>query len=250
MSLCASIAPADRTAAVEELKVSDRIRERLLDAKHRYFANDNIALFIRDGELDELRREVECRLQEVLDALVIDTQHDHNTMKTARRVARMLVNEAFQGRYQPAPPVTAFPNVSRASGLMVVGPVKVRSTCSHHFCPILGNVWIGVLPNVSSELLGLSKYARICAWIMRRPQIQEEAVVALADELERHVKADGLAIIMESTHFCTHWRGVKEDELLMRSTAMRGAFLANPNLRAEFLSLAGKSPTCSPGSRD
>lgn len=246
MSPRASIAPANRTAAAEEVTVSDRIRERLLDAKHRFFANDNIAPFIRDGELDELRQEIEGKLQAVLDSLVIDTEHDHNTMQTARRVAKMFVNEVFRGRYEPAPSITTFPNVSRAGGLMVVGPITVRSTCSHHFCPILGKIWIGVLPKASSALLGLSKYARICAWVMSRPQIQEEAVVTLADELERRVNAEGLALIMETTHFCTHWRGIK-DGSLMRSTAMRGAFLTNPSLRGEFLSLVGKSPTRSPG---
>ena len=222
------------------LVVSERIRQRITTARSRYHANDNISAFIRDGELDELRSEVQAKMQEVLHTLVIDTQSDHNTQQTARRIAKMFVDEVFSGRYQPLPPVTEFPNAARLNELMIVGPVKVRSACSHHLCPILGHVWIGILPNRESNLIGLSKYARICDWIMSRPQIQEEAVIMLADELQERVKPDGLAIVMEADHFCMHWRGVKDDDSAMTNSVMRGAFLKDPNLRREFLSLLSK----------
>jgi GTP cyclohydrolase I len=222
------------------LPASERIRYRLVGADCRYHANDNIAAFIRDGEIDELRGEVEARMQEVLEALVIDTDSDHNTNETAKRVAKMFLTEVFSGRYVPIPSVTEFPNVSRLNELMIVGPVKVRSACSHHLCPILGKVWIGILPNEHSNLIGLSKYARICEWIMSRPQIQEEAVMMLANELQDRVKPDGLAIVMEADHFCMHWRGVKDDESMMTNSVMRGAFLKDANLRREFLSLLSK----------
>jgi GTP cyclohydrolase I len=219
---------------------SERIRYRLVGADCRFHANDNISAHVRPGELDELKAEVEERMKQVLDALVIDTASDHNTNDTARRVAKMFIDEVFAGRYRPAPRVTEFPNASRLNELMIVGPVKVRSACSHHLCPILGKVWIGIMPNEFSNLIGLSKYARICDWIMSRPQIQEEAVTMLADELQRRVMPDGLAIVMEADHFCMHWRGVKDDESAMTNSVMRGAFLKDANLRREFLSLLSK----------
>lgn len=222
------------------LPVSERIRYRLVGAQCRYHANDNIADFIADGELEELQGEVESKMREVLRSLVIDTDSDHNTNDTAKRVAKMFLREVFKGRYEAMPSVTEFPNVSRLNELMIVGPVKVRSACSHHLCPILGRVWIGVLPNEFSNLIGLSKYARICDWIMSRPQIQEEAVIMLADELQERVKPDGLAIVMEADHFCMHWRGVKDDESMMTNSVMRGAFLKDASLRREFLSLLSK----------
>lgn len=227
----------------EEMKASDRIRLRLTKAGQAFRANDNIADFIEDGDLDELRGEVAERMHEVLRALVIDTGNDHNTADTACRVAKMFVNEVFSGRYQAAPSITAFPNVSRLNELMIVGPITARSACSHHLCPIIGKVWIGILPSADSDLIGLSKYARLCDWIMSRPQIQEEAVVMLADELEARIRPDGLAIVMEADHFCMHWRGVKDDESVMTNSVMRGAFLENDALRREFLSLRkpGKS---------
>jgi GTP cyclohydrolase I len=222
------------------LPASQRIRWRLVGADCRYHANDNISAHIREGELDELRAEVQAKMQEVLQSLVIDTENDHNTNDTAQRVAKMFLDEVFRGRYVRMPSVTEFPNVERLNELMIVGPVKVRSACSHHLCPILGRVWIGVLPNEHSNLIGLSKYARICDWIMSRPQIQEEAVTMLANELAERVKPDGLAIVMEADHFCMHWRGVKDDESMMTNSVMRGAFLKDASLRREFLSLLSK----------
>jgi GTP cyclohydrolase IA len=223
--------------AVKANGVSDRIRSRLIQAGQRFHANDNIADFVEDGELQGIKAEVEVHLQHALRAMVIDTDNDHNTRETARRVAKMFVDEVFNGRFVPIPAVTEFPNVSRLNELMIVGPIKVRSACSHHLCPVIGKVWVGVLPNEQSNLIGLSKYVRICEWIMSRPQIQEEAVLMLADEIEARVKPDGLALVMEADHFCMHWRGVKDDQSLMTNSVMRGAFLRDGALRKEFLQL-------------
>ena len=219
------------------LPASERIRYRLVGAQCRFHANDNIAEQVRPGELEELKAEVEAKVQEVLRALVIDTDSDHNTQETAKRVAKMFIDEVFVGRYTAAPSVTEFPNFSRLNELMIVGPIKVRSACSHHLCPILGKVWIGVLPNEFSNLIGLSKYVRICDWVMSRPQIQEEAVVQLADLIMEKTQPDGLAIVMEASHFCMSWRGVREMDSKMLNSVMRGVFLTNSTLRREFLAL-------------
>jgi len=217
--------------------VSDRIRQRVMSARKRFHANDNIADFIEPGELDALQGEVQAKLQEVLDALVIDTTNDHNTQDTARRVAKMFIHEVFRGRYAPMPPVTEFPNIARLNELMIIGPVTVRSACSHHLCPIIGQIWVGVMPNEYSALIGLSKYARLVEWVMARPQIQEEAVIQLADLLQDKMRPDGLAVIMRADHYCMQWRGVKDMDSKMTNSVMRGSFLNNPNLRREFLAL-------------
>jgi GTP cyclohydrolase I len=217
--------------------VSARIRSRLVRANQRYHANDNIAAFLREGEIDALRHEVESKMADVLKSLVIDTAGDHNTQETARRVAKMFLTEVFRGRYEAMPEVTEFPNIEQLNELLIVGPIAVRSACSHHLCPIMGKVWIGIMPNEHSNLIGLSKYARLCDWVMSRPQIQEEAVIQLANILQEKVKPDGLAIVIEADHFCMQWRGVKDADASMTNSVMRGSFLKDPNLRREFLSL-------------
>jgi GTP cyclohydrolase IA len=223
-----------------DLPVSARIRSRLIRANQRFHANDNISAFVRDGEVDALRTEVEAKMKEVLKSLVIDTESDHNTQETARRVAKMFLTEVFKGRYHAMPAVTEFPNIEQLNELLIVGPITARSACSHHLCPILGKVWIGIMPNEHSNLIGLSKYARICDWVMSRPQIQEEAVIQLANILQDKVRPDGLAIVIEADHFCMHWRGVKDADSRMTNSVMRGSFLKDPDLRREFLSLLSK----------
>jgi GTP cyclohydrolase I len=217
--------------------VSVVIRNRLKESRKRFHANDNIADFIEPGELALLLDEVEVKMKGVLESLVIDTEADHNTNDTARRVAKMYVHEVFGGRYAKQPKITEFPNVEHLNELMIVGPITVRSACSHHFCPVMGKVWIGVMPNEHTNVIGLSKYARLADWIMSRPQIQEEAVVQLADLIQEKTQPDGLAVVMNATHYCMSWRGVKDPDSRMINSVMRGAFLKDANLRREFLSL-------------
>jgi len=229
--------PMNLSDTDEGVPVSVKIRERLLAARKRFNANDNIAEFIEPGDLEKLLDEVEIKMQAVLDSLVIDTERDHNTSNTARRVAKMYVNEVFRGRYAHVPTITEFPNAEHLNELMIVGPITVRSACSHHFCPVIGKIWIGVMPNEHTNVIGLSKYARLAEWVMGRPQIQEEAVVQLADLIQEKTQPDGLAIVMEASHYCMAWRGVKDMDSKMINSVMRGVFLKDPNLRREFLSL-------------
>ena len=220
-----------------ELPVSARVRQRLEQSGRRFHANDNIADALQPGELDALMDEVAGKMRGVLESLVIDIESDHNTQDTARRVAKMYLTEVFRGRYVPAPAVTEFPNAEHLNELMIVGPILVRSACSHHFCPIMGRLWIGLMPNEHSNLIGLSKYSRLAEWIMSRPRIQEEAITQMADLLMNKVSPDGLAVVMEADHFCMHWRGVKDTGAKMVNSVMRGSFLKDSALRREFLSL-------------
>ena len=232
--------PAAPDPSDQGVPMSVKIRERLQAAKRRFNANDNIAEFIEPGELERLLDEVAVKMEDVLQSMVIDTQGDHNTAATARRVAKMYLKEVFGGRYVQAPPITEFPNAERLNELMIVGPITVRSACSHHLCPVIGKLWIGVMPNEHTNVIGLSKYARLAEWIMGRPQIQEEAVVQLADLIQEKTKPDGLAIVMEATHYCMAWRGVKDMDSKMINSVMRGVFLKDMNLRREFLALIPK----------
>lgn len=227
------------TAAQEDtaLSTSERIRQRIASARRRFHANDNISAYLAPGDMEALLDEVEGKMREVLQSLVIDIDSDHNTQQTARRVAKMYLTEVFRGRYEPEPSVTQFPNAERLNELMIIGPLRVRSACSHHFCPIMGHLWIGVMPNEHSSLLGLSKYARLAEWIMGRPQIQEEAVAQLAELLMERVSPDGLAVVMQAEHFCMHWRGVRDSDSKLINSVMRGSFLKDASLRREFLSL-------------
>ena len=217
------------------MSVSDRIKERIKNSGGSFFANDNIAKWISEGELEELKVEVQEKAEALLQSLVIDTENDHNTEGTARRIAKMYINEVFSGRYDEMPAVTDFPNAKNLDEIYTLGPITVRSACSHHIVPIIGEAWIGVIP--SERVIGISKFVRLANWVMSRPQIQEEATVQLADLIEDLIAPRGLAVIIDAQHQCMTWRGVKENETRMKTSVMRGLFMDSDKARAEFLSL-------------
>lgn len=215
--------------------ISDIIRKRLLEAKKSFNCNENISEFISEKEISLLVDEVAEKVEDVLKSLVIDIDNDHNTKDSARRIAKMYVQEIFSGRYLQKPNVTTFPNHLDYDNLYIVGPITVRSTCAHHFQGIKGNCYIGIYPG--KNVIGLSKFNRIVEWISSRPQIQEEMTVQIADEVERETEADGVAVIVRAEHMCMTMRGVKEHASDMTTSVMRGKFREDPNLKSEFLNL-------------
>ena len=216
---------------MQEKHLSQIIRERLQAAGHRFHCNDNIADYIQEGEIEQLVDEVAERFQGVLSSLVIDTDHDHNTKETARRVAKMFVKETFGGRYRAAPKVTAFPNLGYKS-LYTAGPISIRSTCAHHFQNIVGRCWVGIVPE--GEVIGLSKFNRLVHHICERPQIQEEMTTQIADALREYAKTEHIAVVVKAEHHCMTQRGVREHESDMTTAIMLGAFRTDPALKKEF----------------
>jgi GTP cyclohydrolase I len=212
-------------------KISTQIRQRLKDAGIRFHANDNISKHIYEYEKEGLEQEVRDAFQEVLNALVIDTENDHNTRDTAKRVAKMYVREIFGGRFNPHPAVTSFPNMGYKS-LYTSGPISIRSTCAHHFQNIVGNAWVGIIPE--EEVIGLSKFNRLVHHIAERPQIQEEMTTEIANELSKYAKTTHVAVVVKAEHHCMTQRGVKEHESDMTTAIMLGAFSEDPALKQEF----------------
>ena len=224
-----------QTSAGVVQTVSGQISARLKAAGVSFLANDNIADYILPGEMQALEAEVGDRVRDLLRSLVIDIENDHNTEETAERVARMYLHEVFKGRYHQQPKVASFPNVKALDEIYTVGPITVRSACSHHLVPIMGNCWIGIKPG--SRVIGLSKFTRVADWVFSRPHIQEEAVMILADEIERLCEPQGLGIIVKAQHYCMKWRGVREPQTSMVNSVVRGDFRHDPSLKQEFFEL-------------
>jgi len=212
--------------------IKNRIREKGAPFK----ANDNISEFISENELSMLQAELTTRCRSVLEGLVIDIDNDHNTQDTAARMAKMFLRQIYKGRYEPKPKITSFPNEKNLDEMFVTGPITVRSACSHHFVPIVGQCYIAVIPS-EDMVIGLSKFNRIVEWIARRPQIQEEMTVQIADELEELMQPKGLAVIVDAEHLCMTWRGVEETpgQAKMTTNVVRGIFRNDPTARAELM---------------
>jgi GTP cyclohydrolase I len=213
--------------------LSQVIRERLKNGNKRFWAGDNISEYISDVEKNMLITEAATAFEGVLDALLIDRETDPNSKGTAKRLAKMYYNEIMEGRYVPAPDVTAFPNDSadRYEGMLVVRS-ELRSMCSHHHQPVSGVAYIGII--AASKLIGLSKYTRIAQWCARRGTLQEELCNNIAREISKATDSENVGVYLEAEHGCCLNRGIMAHSSLTQTTVLRGAFKDDATTKKEF----------------
>ena len=216
------------------MKISQKIKERVLSAGARAWANDNISDYMEEGEKQLLIEEAMPAFENVLQSLVIDTETDPNSMDTARRMANMYINEIMSGRYDPMPNPSAFPNYIEGGyeGMLVVRS-ELTSLCSHHHQTVKGVAYIGII--AGPKLLGLSKYSRIAQWVARRGTLQEELNVMIANKIQEITGTDHVGVYVQATHGCCENRGIKAHSSLTQTTVLRGAFKDEPDVRKEFI---------------
>ena len=213
--------------------ISEVIKQRLVNANKRFFANDNIAEFLHDGECDLLIEELTEKFAGVLDSLVIDTENDPNSQGTAKRLAKMYVNELMSGRYKMMPNATAFPNhVDDGYDGMLVVRSELKSMCSHHHQPVSGVAYIGII--AADKLIGLSKYTRIAQWCARRGTLQEELCNDIAGEIMKATGSNNVGVYIQATHGCCENRGIMAGSSLTQTTVLKGSFFTNPDTKKEF----------------
>jgi GTP cyclohydrolase I len=216
------------------MKISQTIKERVQAAGARAWANDNISDYMEEGEKQQLIEEAMPAFENVLQSLVIDTETDPNSMDTARRMAKMYINEIMSGRYDPMPNPSAFPNYIEGGyeGMLVVRS-ELTSLCSHHHQTVKGVAYIGII--AGPKLLGLSKYTRIAQWCARRGTLQEELNVMIANKIQEITGTDHVGVYVQATHGCCENRGIQAHSSLTQTTVLRGAFKDEPDVRKEFI---------------
>ena len=216
------------------MKISENIKARLEQNGIRYWANDNISEYISEDEKQKLIDEAVPAFENVLQSLVIDTKTDPNSQDTARRMAKMYINEIMSGRYDPMPNPSAFPNYieNGYEGMLVVRS-ELKSVCSHHHQPVTGVAYIGII--AGPKLLGLSKYTRIAQWCARRGTLQEELNVMIADQIQQTTGSEHVGVYVQATHGCCENRGIKAHSSLTQTTVLRGAFKDDPGTKKEFM---------------
>jgi len=216
------------------MKISQKIKERVDAAGARAWANDNISDYMEEGEKQQLIEEAMPAFENVLQSLVIDTKTDPNSMDTARRMAKMYINEIMSGRYDPMPNPSAFPNYIEGGyeGMLVVRS-ELTSLCSHHHQTVKGVAYIGII--AGPKLLGLSKYSRIAQWCARRGTLQEDLNVMIANKIQEITGSEHVGVYVQATHGCCENRGIKAHSSLTQTTVLRGAFKNEPDVRKEFI---------------
>ena len=213
-------------------KTSEIIKQRIESAGLRHWAGDNISSVLNEGDKELIIDEASEAFEKVLDSLLIDRYNDPNSMGTARRLAKMYVNEIMSGRYDPAPNATAFPNTgeNRYSGMLVVRS-ELKSMCSHHHQPVTGVAYIGIIPG--NKVIGLSKYTRIAQWCARRGTLQEELCNDIAREIRKATDSEDVAVYIQATHGCCENRGISAHSSLTQTTVLHGEF-NNGDVKKEF----------------
>jgi GTP cyclohydrolase I len=198
--------------------------------------NEAIDGFMSQDEQQTMVQAAARKVEELFDILQIDHRNDHNTRDTPKRVAKMYVQELLRGRYNAPPEVTDFDNAAGYDGLIVTGPIEVRSTCAHHLMPIYGEAYIGILPSAEGRIIGLSKYDRIVDYFCARFQIQEELVQQIGQFIMDKTQPRGLAVRISAVHMCKTQRGIRATH---RSRMVNSAFFGDMEteaaLRHEFM---------------
>ena len=213
---------------------SEIIKERILKDDARFYASDNVARYIKEGEIDLLIDELTSRFEGVLDSLIIDRFNDPNSQGTAKRLAKMYVHELMQGRYVEMPNATAFPNhVDDGYKGMLVVRSELKSMCSHHHQPVSGTAYIGII--AADTLIGLSKYTRIAQWCARRGTLQEELCNDIAKEIMKATGSNNVGVYIQATHGCCENRGIMATSSLTQTTVLEGAFATDPGTKKEFM---------------
>ena len=216
-----------------EKNLSQVLRERMRSDNKRFWAGDNISEYIAESDREHLINEATEAFEQVLDALLIDRDTDPNSKGTARRLAKMYFNEIMEGRYEPGPDCTAFPNDSedRYEGMLVVRS-ELKSMCSHHHQPVSGVAYIGIL--AAQKLIGLSKYTRIAQWCARRGTLQEELCNDIAKEIMKATDSKDVGVYIQATHGCCENRGIMAHSSLTQTTVLKGAFKDDAGTKQEF----------------
>lgn len=214
------------------MKYTQLLRNKLINNKIRYWAGDNISEILNDTDREIIIEEATEAFEGVLDALLIDRVNDPNSKGTAKRLAKMYVNEIMAGRYFPAPDATAFPNDGPEAyrGMLVVRS-ELKSMCSHHHQPVTGVAYIGIIPG--QKVIGLSKYTRIAQWCARRGTLQEELCNDIAREIVKATESFDVAVYIQATHGCCENRGIGAHSSLTQTTVLKGEF-KEPDVKKEF----------------
>ena len=185
------------------------------------------------------REEAMDAVKTLLEYIESDSQRE-GLAKTPQRVIESF-DEIFGGYNEDAEEVLSSTfNSEGYDGIVLLRDIEFHSTCEHHLQPFKGRAHVGYIP--VERIVGISKLARIVELHARRLQNQERITKGIADDIENHLSPLGTAVIIEAAHGCMQCRGVKKQNSVMTTSAMRGVFFDKAEARSELMQLINTKP--------
>jgi len=187
------------------------------------------AFELTDSEKIEI---IEKRVADILYTLGMDMTDD-SLKGTPKRVAKMYVNEIFNGlNPKNKPKASTFDNKYKYGEILVEKNITLYSTCEHHLLPIVGKAHIAYISN--GNVVGLSKMNRIVQYYAQRPQVQERLTIQIVRELQEVLNTKDVACVIDAKHLCVNQRGIK-DIASSTVTCEFGGVFKNQDKKQEFL---------------
>ncbi len=205
-------------------------------------ANGNIPR--TEEEKEQMIKEMSIHYGNFLTAAGFDWQNDPHSADTPTRVSKAWIRDIIKGSVSEAPKIKSFPNTEGYSGLICQTKIPVLSLCAHHNLPFVGIAHVGYISGKekTDAVIGLSKLNRIVDFFASRPNIQESLTKQVHDYINTLCLGNrGVAVVIESQHFCVKCRGVKNDSV-MKTSQLSGYFHTNEiGTRQEFFNLIDQS---------
>ena len=181
-----------------------------------------------EQKIEAIKKDVE----NILFTLGMDLTDD-SIKGTPNRVAKMFVKEIFGGlNPNKKPNSSTFENQYKYGEMLVEKNITLYSTCEHHLLPIIGRAHVAYIS--SGKVIGLSKMNRIVDYFAKRPQVQERLTMQIVQELQKVLKTDDVACVIDAKHLCVNSRGIRDIES-STVTAEYGGLFKNELKRQEFL---------------
>ena len=158
---------------------------------------------------------------------------------TPDRVARMY-DEVFEGMRYTNDEIAemfnkCFEDVD-SRDLVLVKDIEVFSYCEHHMALMYNmKCHVGYIPK--GKVIGLSKIARICDMVAKRLQLQERICSDIAEIMQKVCETEDVIVIVDGEHSCMTARGIKSRGATTRTSAIRGLFDTDHELRREVYDL-------------
>jgi len=187
------------------------------------------------------RRPTRAEAEQAVRTLILwsgDDPDREGLRATPERVVRSY-EEFFSGYSLDPEEILArtFEETEGYDDMVVLRDIRFESYCEHHMVPILGKAHIGYLPR--NRVVGISKLARILEIFSKRLQIQEKMTAQVATTIDRVLRPQGVAVVVEAEHQCMTTRGIHKPGVSMVTSQMIGVFRDNEATRKEFLSIIG-----------